>query len=178
MTVVAARTACPVKYEEIASEVGVSAPTVKRWLSVLISSGIVALTQPYSNNLLKRVVKTPVLHFLDTGLCAYLQKWDNAETLERSAMSGAFFESFVFAEIYKSYINAGLEPPIYYYRDRDQKEIDLLIHANGTLYPIEIKKTASPGRSTIKHFRVLDPVSTPEGIDERASLKTKLAQVQ
>ena len=162
MTVVAARTASPVRYEEIAREVGITSPTAKKWLSILISSGIIALVQPYHNNVLKRVIKAPVLHFLDTGLCAYLLKWGNAEVLELGAASGAFFESYVFSEIYKSYLNAGLDPPIYYYRDRDQKEIDLLLYQDGTLYPIEIKKTASPGKESVRHFKVLNPVTEPE----------------
>jgi predicted AAA+ superfamily ATPase len=162
MVCVAARTSKPVIYEELAKEVGISAPTAKKWLSILVSSRIVALLQPYHNNALKRVIKTPLLHFLDTGLCAYLLKWGNAEILERGAMSGAFFESWVFSEIYKSYLNAGKEPPIYYYRDKDQREIDLLLVQDGTLYPIEIKKAASPGREAVKHFKVLDPVSEPE----------------
>ncbi|MCL2166178.1 MAG: ATP-binding protein [Clostridiales bacterium] len=162
MIIVAARTAKPVQYEEIAKEVGITSPTAKKWLSILVSSGVIALVQPYHNNVLKRVVKSPVLHFLDTGLCAYLLKWADAETLERGAASGAFFESFVFSEIYKSYLNAGLDPPIYYYRDRDRKEIDLLLYQNGTLFPIEMKKAASPGKASIKHFKVLNPVSEPE----------------
>ncbi|MDR1604723.1 MAG: DUF4143 domain-containing protein, partial [Gracilibacteraceae bacterium] len=162
LTVAAARTAMPVRYEEIAGEVGISSPTAKKWLSILVSSGIAALVRPYHNNALKRVVKAPVLHFLDTGLCAYLLKWDSAETLERGAASGAFFESYVFSEIYKSYLNAGLEPPIYYYRDRDQREIDLLLYQNGTLYPIEIKKAASPGTESVRHFKVIGPVAEPE----------------
>jgi predicted AAA+ superfamily ATPase len=166
MTVAAARTAKPVKYEELASEAGVSAPTAKKWLSVLVSSGIAALVRPYHNNALKRVVKAPLLHFLDTGLCAYLLKWESAEILERGAASGAFFESFVFSEIYKSYANAGLEPPIYYYRDRDQKEIDLLIYRNGRLCPIEIKKAASPGAASVRHFSVLKPVASPERLEK------------
>jgi len=162
MTVAAARTAKPVIYEEIAGEAGVSAPTAKKWLSILVSSGLAALVRPYHNNALKRVVKTPILHFLDTGLAAYMLKWENPEVLERGAASGAFFESYVFSEIYKSFVNAGQEPPIFYYRDRDQKEIDLLIYRNGTLYPIEIKKSASPGTVAVKHFGVLTPVAGPE----------------
>ena len=162
MIAVAARTAKPVVYEEIASECGVSAPTVKKWLSILVSSGVVALVQPYHNNVLKRITKMPLLHFLDTGLCAYLLRWSSPEVLEKGAMSGAFFESYVFSEIYKSFLNVGREPPIYYYRDKDKKEIDLLIHENGTLYPIEIKKSASPGRGSIKHFGVLKPVQDTE----------------
>ncbi|MCL1810268.1 MAG: DUF4143 domain-containing protein, partial [Clostridiales bacterium] len=174
MSVVAARTAQLVKYEEMANEVGISAPTSKHWLSILVSSGIVALVQPYHNNVLKRVVKSPVLYFLDTGLCAYLLKWGNAEVLERGAASGAFFESYVFSEIYKSYMNAGLEPPVYYYRDRDQKEIDLILYQNGALYPIEIKKSASPGTEAIKHFKVLAPVTQPERFGGLAEFKIEI----
>lgn len=162
MIAVAARTAKPIIYDELARDIGISAPTVKKWLSVLISSQIVTLVQPYHNNVLKRMVKTPLLHFLDTGLCAYLLKWGNAEILERGAMAGAFFESWIFSEIYKSYLNAVKEPPIFYYRDKDKKEIDLLLMQNGVLYPIEIKKSASPGTESIKNFGVLEPVTEPE----------------
>lgn len=162
LTIVAARTARPVVYEEIAKEAGISAPTVKQWLSILISSRIIALVQPYHNNVLKRVVKMPLLHFLDTGLAAYLLKWNSPETLEAGAMNGQFFESWVFSEIYKSYLNAGMQPPIHYYRDKDKREIDTLLLRDGTLYPIEIKKAASPGTEAIKHFNVLKPVTEPE----------------
>ncbi|MFZ3101835.1 MAG: ATP-binding protein [Desulfitobacteriaceae bacterium] len=174
MTVVAARTAKPVVYDEIARECGISSPTAKKWLSILMSSHIIALVQPYYNNLLKRVTKTPMLHFLDTGLCAHLLKWGNPEALERGAMSGAFFESYVFSEIYKSYLNAGKEPPIYYYRDKDKKEIDLIIYENGALYPIEIKKSASPSKDAIKHFGVLESVTEPENFGELSQTKMKI----
>ena len=130
MTIVAAQTSKPVVYEELASAAGISAPTAKKWLSILVSSHIIALVQPYHNNALKRVVKMPLLHFLDTGLAAYLLKWGNPEALERGAMSGAFFESYVFSEIYKSYLNAGKEPPVFYYRDKDKKELQSI----GTRY--------------------------------------------
>ena len=176
MTVVAARTAKPVNYDEIAKETGVSAPTAKKWLSVLVSSRIVALVQPYHNNVLKRVVKLPLLHFLDTGLCAYLLKWGNAETLERGPMAGAFFESWVFSEIYKSYLNAGKAPPVYYYRDKDKKEIDLLLMRDGTLFPVEIKKAASPGAASVKHFGVIQPVSQPELFGELESYKVEIGE--
>ena len=174
MTVVAARTAKPVVYDEIARECGISSPTAKKWLSILMSSHIIALVQPYYNNLLKRVTKMPLLHFLDTGLCAHLLKWGNPEALERGAMSGAFFESYVFSEIYKSYLNAGKEPSIYYYRDKDKKEIDLIIYENGTLYPIQIKKSASPGKDAIKHFGVLESVTEPEKFGELSQTKMKI----
>ena len=101
----------------------------------------------------------PLLHFLDTGLCAYLLKWSNAEVLERSAMSGSFFESYVFSEIYKSWLNAGKEPPLYYYCDKEQHKIDILILHDGILYPIELKKAASPGIDAVNHFRMLEPIT-------------------
>jgi predicted AAA+ superfamily ATPase len=174
MTAVAARTARPIIYEELAAEVGISAPTAKKWLSVLVSSQIVALVQPYSNNVLKRMTKMPLLHFLDTGLCAYLLKWTSPEALERGAMSGQFFESYVFSEIFKSYLNRGMEPPLYYYRDRDKKEIDLLLYQNGVIHPIEIKKSSSPGREAIKHFSVLEPLAEPERFGALTELKIEI----
>ncbi len=174
MTVVAARTARPVVYDELAKESGISAPTAKKWLSILMTSRIIALVQPFHSNVLKRVTKMPLLHFLDTGLCAYLLKWGNPEALERGAMSGAFFESYVFSEIYKSYLNAGKEPPVYYYRDKDKNEIDLLLYENGTLYPIEIKKAASPGRDAIKNFRLLKPATEPGKYGEADGMKTMI----
>lgn len=174
MTVVAAHTAKPVVYEELANSAGISAPTAKKWLSILVSSHIAALIQPYHNNVLKRVVKMPLLHFFDTGLAAYLLKWGDPEALERGAMSGAFFESYVFSEIYKSYLNAGKEPPIFYYRDKDQKEIDLLLCQNGTIFPIEIKRSASPGRAAVKNFDVLKLVQEPQKFGGLADLKVSI----
>jgi len=174
MTIVAAQTSKPVVYEELASAAGISAPTAKKWLSILASSHIIALVQPYHNNALKRVVKMPLIHFLDTGLAAYLLKWGNPEALEKGAMSGAFFESYVFSEIYKSYLNAGKEPPIYYYRDKDQKEIDLLIAQNGIAAHREIKKSASLGKTAINKFNVLDPVTREETFGGLGALKVEI----
>ena len=174
MTIVAAQTSKPVVYEELANATGISAPTAKKWLSILVSSHIIALVQPFHNNALKRVVKMPLIHFLDTGLAAYLLKWGNSEALEKGAMSGAFFESYVFSEIYKSYLNAGKEPPIFYYRDKDKKEIDLLLYQNGILSPIEIKKSASPGKAAIKNFKVLEPVTAEPAHAGLESLKVEI----
>lgn len=174
MIAVAAQTSKPVVYEELAKTVGISAPTAKKWLSILASSHIIALVQPYHNNALKRVVKMPQIHFLDTGLAAYLLKWGNYEALERGAMAGAFFESYVFSEIYKSYVNAGKEPPLYYYRDKDKKEIDILIYQNGTIYPIEVKKAASPGKEAIKNFSVLNPITDSAMFNGIEALKTDI----
>ena len=108
---------------------------------------------------MKRAIKTPKLYFLDTGLAAYLTRWSSPEVLKSGAMAGAFFESFVVSEIIKSYYNAGIsDPPIYFYRDKDMNEIDLLIENNGTLHPIEIKKHADPQKSDAKAFRLIDSI--------------------
>ena len=169
---VAARTATNVNYETLANEAGISAPTAKSWLSVLVSSGIVLFVQPFSNNALKRVIKAPRMYFLDTGLCAYLLGWSSPDVLEKSAMSGAFFETWVVGEIYKSYLNAGKKPPLYFYRDSNKKEIDLIIYQNGTVYPIEIKKSTAP-KDAVKNFSVLKPIEkTPS--DGAAVLKTDI----
>ena len=156
MTACAARTSQMVNYADLAKDVGISAPTAKQWLSILVSSGIITLIQPYFNNVLKRAIKSPNMYFMDTGLCAYLTRWDSGKTLEVSAMSGAFFETYVVSEILKSYYNAGKRPPIYYYRDTDGKEIDLILEQNNILYPIEIKKSANPGKDATKNFNVLN----------------------
>ena len=173
--VVAARTATNVNYEALAQETGISAPTAKKWLSILISCGIVALIEPYSNNALKRVVKAPRMYFLDTGLCAHLMGWGSAAVLENSAMSGAFFETWVVGEIYKSYLNAGKRPPLYFYRDSNKKEIDLILWQNGRVNPIEIKKSSAP-KDAVKNFSVLNPIAnTPETNESGAShLKTEI----
>ena len=157
MTALAARSAQMLNLSSIAEENGISVPTANRWLSILISSNIVYLLQPYYSNSLKRAVKTPKLYFLDTGLIAYLTKWTTPEVIEAGAMAGAFFETFVVGEVLKSFYNAGiLEPPLYYYRDKDGKEIDLLIEQDGKLHPVEIKKTANPSKRQLANFSVLE----------------------
>lgn len=159
MAVMAARTGQLLNLNSVANEVGISQPTADRWLSILSASNIVYLLKPYSNNLTKRAIKTPKLYFLDTGLAAYLTKWNTVEVLKNGAMSGAFFESFVVSEVVKSYYNQGvLDPPIYFYRDRDQKEIDLLIEEGNVLYPLKIKKHSDPKTSDLAIFSVLDRI--------------------
>ena len=160
MTVAAASTGQLVNLASMARDVGISQPTAERWLSILVASNIVYLLQPYSNNIVKRAIKTPKLYFLDTGLAAYLTRWTTPDVLKNGAMAGAFFESFVISEIIKSYYNKGvIEPPLYFYRDRDMNEIDLLIEENGTLYPLEMKKHADPKRKDIDAFDLLDRIS-------------------
>ena len=160
MTAAAAATGQLLNLASLARDVGISQPTADRWMSILVASNLVYLLPPYSNNITKRAVKTPKLYFLDTGLAAYLTKWNTVDVLKNGAMAGAFFESFVVSEIIKSYYNKGiLEPPLYFYRDKDMNEIDLLIEDGGILYPIEMKKHADPQKRDMDAFAVLDKIS-------------------
>jgi predicted AAA+ superfamily ATPase len=159
MTVAASLTGNLLNLASMARDVSISQPTAERWLSILVASGLVYLLTPYHNNITKRTVKTPKLYFLDTGLAAYLTRWNTPDVLKNGAMAGAFFETFVISEIIKSYANNGiLDFPLYFYRDRDGNEIDLLIEDGGTLYPIEIKKHADPVKSDIAKFSIVDKI--------------------
>lgn len=158
MTVCAAMTGQMLNMASLARDVGISEPTAKRWLSILKTSGIVYLLKPYSNNAINKAVKTPKLYFLDTGIAAYLTKWLTPETLFEGAMSGFFFETFVVGEILKSYTNAGKEVDLYFMRDGNQKEIDLLIFQNNTLFPIEIKKKSNASPTDIRSFSMIEKI--------------------
>lgn len=155
LTACAARTGELLNMSNIAKDVGISEPTVKRWLSILQTSDIIYLLQPLSNNITSRVVKMPKLYFMDTGLVAYLCRWLTPETLEAGAMAGSMFETYVVSEMIKSYRNAGREPPMYFYRDVERREIDIVLHQDGTLFPVEIKKTSSPNLNDVKQFEAL-----------------------
>ncbi len=163
LRILASRTGQMLNYTDIASEVGVSVMTIKSWVSILVSSNIVYLLQPYFSNLNKRIVKSPKIYFLDTGLCSYLTNWETPKTLESGAMSGTMFETFVVGEILKSYVHNAKIPNIYYYRDKDKKEIDVIIEKNDKLYPVEIKKSANPDKSMLKHFSVIPKEKRGEG---------------
>lgn len=155
MVAIAARSGELLNYSNVAQEVGVSMDTIKRWMAILETSGIIYLLKPYSNNHLKRAIKTPKVYMLDTGLMAWLTKWLTPETISKGAKSGQFLETFAVSEIIKSFYNKGIEPPIYFYRDTNQKEIDLLIEYDRTLYPVEIKTSASPDKKMVKAFSIL-----------------------
>jgi len=143
----------------IAEICGKDVKTIKAWLSVLESSGLVYLLEPYCNNFNKRLIKTPKLYFLDTGFACWLLGWNTPEQLVNGAMWGHIFESFVFTEILKSYYNDGIvKPPLYYYRDTDKNEIDLIVEDGDYLYPVEIKTTSDPTRLMVKAFRLLDGI--------------------
>lgn len=173
MTAVAARTGQVLNYANIASEVGVSEITIKEWISILEKSGIIYILKPYVSSVLKRAIKTPKIYFRDTGLCSYLTRWLTPDTLKNGAMAGAMFETFVINEILKSYINEGLEYDfdVFYYNGKDKKkatkdgqhievdgEIDLIIHQDGILYPVEIKMSTLPKATMASEFDILDGI--------------------
>lgn len=143
-------------YKTIADVADISFASAKSWLDILERLGIIFYLHPYSNNTLKRMITKPKLYFYDSGLVAHLAKWSSAETLMNGAMSGAILENFVVSEIVKSWRNSGMEPYIYYYRDKDTKEIDIIMERDGMLFPIEIKKTALPDKKLTKVFNILD----------------------
>jgi uncharacterized protein len=156
---VAARTGQLLNYSDIARDVGIDQKTAKSWISILETSGLIYLLYPYYNNVTKRIIKTPKLYFLDTGLCAYLTSWTTPETLEAGAMSGAILETYMLSEILKSYWHNAKQANFYFYRDNDQKEVDLLIEQDNMIYPIEFKKTATPSKTASKHFHVLNKLN-------------------
>ena len=156
VTAAAARCSQLVNYTALAEDADIDIQTAKSWLNILETLGIVFLLHPYSNNVLKRTIRTPKLYFYDTGLVCYLTRWSSAEVAESGAMSGALLENFTVSELMKSYQNTGLSPYLYFYRDRDAKEIDVILEGNGKLYPLEIKKTATPDRRIVRTFDIIE----------------------
>lgn len=170
----AARTGQQVNYKGIADDAEIDQATAKSWLHILETLGIVFLLQPYSNNVLKRTVSTPKLYFYDTGLVCYLTRWTSAETAMEGAMNGALLENYAVAEVVKSYQNSGLEPFLYYYRDADAKEIDLLLERDGKLFPVEIKKMATPPKKLTKVFDLIDKSPLQRGTGAVLCMADKL----
>lgn len=177
ITAVAARCGQMLNTADIARDADTNQIQAKSWLGILETLGIIFYLHPYSNNMLKRLVKTPKLYFYDTGLVCYLTKWSNAETLESGAMNGAILENYVVAEIMKTYLNCGKEPYLYYYRDKDAKEIDIVLEHDGVLNPMEIKKTSNPGTELIKVFNLLDKSSTPRSKGAVICMKPGLSAI-
>lgn len=172
---VAALDAQEVNYKTIADLADIDQVTAKNWLNILETLGIIFYLHPFSRNTLKRVIKKPKLYFFDTGLVCYLTKWSSPEVTMNGAMSGALLENYVVAEIIKSYTNAGQEAFAYYYRDKDGKEVDLLLEANGSLYPIEIKKTMHPEKRMIDNFSIVEKMGMNRGTGAVVCLSEKLS---
>ena len=174
---VACRVGQMLNVHEVAMDVGVSDDTAKRWLSILEKSEVIFYLRPYSNNLLKRTVKTPKLYFFDTGLAAYLTRYSSPEVLMNGAINGAILENYVVAEIVKSYRNSAKDCLLHYYRDKEAHEIDLVIEESGTLHPIEIKKTTNPGSELLGAFKLLDKASLPRGTGAILCLRETLSAI-
>lgn len=165
ISAVAARTGQEFNASKIGTEIGIDGKTAEEWISILKNTGIIYLLQSYSNNNATRAVRTQKVYFMDTGLACYLTGYTDNEVLEKSSYSGAIFETYIISEIIKSYSNNGIDPKryLYFYRDSNQKEIDLLIINNNTVYPVEIKKSSNPGISAIKNFNVIDKFNMNKG---------------
>ena len=162
---------------DIAQDVGVSDDTAKRWLQVLEKSEVIFYLRPYSNNLLKRTVKTPKMYFFDTGLAAYLTKYSSPDILMNGAINGAILENYTVAEIRKTWLNSAKECLMHYYRDKDTNEIDMVIEADGELHPLEIKKSTNPGTELASAFKVLDKGSVPRGTGAILCLREEISAI-
>ena len=167
---VAARTGQLLNYSDLARDCAVSLNTARNWMAVLQASHQVFLLPAWHTNLSKRLYTTPKLHFLDTGLCAYLTEWSSPETLSAGAMSGAILESFVVSEVLKSWWHRGKDPALYHYRDKDGREIDLVIAHDGRLHSIEVKKAATVHPDDVAAFRLLERRGAKPGFGAVISL--------
>jgi len=173
----ACRTAQMLNVHDIARDVGVSDETAKRWLKVLERSEIIFFLRPYSNNVLKRVVKTPKMYFFDTGLVAYLTRYSSPEVLMNGALNGAILENYVVAEIRKTWSNCAKEAMLHYYRDRDANEIDMVLESDGESHPIEIKKSTNPGAGAASAFALLDKSPIPRGTGAVLCLRETMSAI-
>ncbi len=174
---VAIRTGTTLNYSDIANDVGVSVNTIKEWFSILVSTGLVYLLEPYSSNKIKRLTHMPKIIFMDLGLACYLANWESAKALQLSDLSGHFFESYVISELIKSYDNKGIRLEISHFRNKETEEIDLIMFKNNTLYPLEIKKTANPRKDMMKNFKYLEKTNLKIGQGGIICLYDKLMKI-
>ena len=173
----ACRTGQMLNVHDIAQDVGVSDDTARRWLQVLEKSDIIFYLRPYSNNLLKRTVKTPKMYFFDTGLVAYLTRYSSPEILQNGAINGAILENYVVGEILKSYQNAAQDCLLWYYRDKSSHEIDLVMEGDGQLHPLEIKRSVNPGSELVGTFSILDKGAVPRGTGAVLCMRPQLSAI-
>lgn len=162
---------------DIAGDVGVNDDTAKRWIKELEKSGVIFLLHPYSNNLLKRTIKTPKMYFFDTGLVCYLTRYSSPEILMNGAINGAILENYVVSEILKTYSNNAKDCLLHYYRDKNSNEIDLILESDGQLHPIEIKKSINPPTQIAGAFKLLDKASVPRGTGAILCLRETLSAI-
>ena len=168
LRVMAARSGTTLNMSDVARDCAISVPTVKQWISLLVATSIGYLLRPWHSNLGSRLIKSPKFYFMDTGLCSYLAGYGSATTLAAGPMRGSIFETWCVGEILKSWWYALREPPIFYYRDKDGGEIDLLFDYDGSLYPVEIPSCPSPG-SAVQRCRSAGPPSARSRLPARAA---------
>jgi predicted AAA+ superfamily ATPase len=163
----AARTGQEFNASDIAKDIGIDSETVTKWTGILSNTYIIFLLQPHMNNNVGRIIKRPKIYFMDTGLACYLTGYVSSETLQRSNYSGQIFETYIISEIVKSYTNNQRDPKkhLYYYRDNNGKEIDLLVIYEDNIYPVEIKKNSNPDKDAIKNFNIVQKfeMNSPNG---------------
>ena len=174
---VAIRTGTNLNYSDIANDVGISVNTIREWISILVSTGIIYLLEPYSSSKIKRLTHMPKIIFMDMGLACYLANWESAKELQLSKLSGYFFESFVVSELIKSYDNKGIRLEISHFRNKETEEIDLILYKNNTLYPLEIKKSANPTKEMMKNFKYLEKDNMKIGTGGIICLYDKLMKI-
>ena len=150
-------------YNTLAEAAGISVPTARKWVSILQDMDVIYLLEPYSNNELQRLVKTPKLYFCDTGLCAYLTRWLTRDSLRDGAAGGHFYENYVVMELVKNYAYSKSDAILSFYRDSNAKEIDVFVEKNGKIHPLEIKKSANPDKREIRKYNVLEKNSIEKG---------------
>lgn len=147
---------------ELGAEVGVSSKTISHWLSVLQASYLITLLPPYYENIPKRLVKSPKLYFNDPGLACYLLDIESPQQLDRDKMRGAIFENMIVMEAIKHRYNMGLEGGVFFYRDSNQNEVDLLIKQEGELTAIEVKSSMTYSSSFEKALTQIEGwIKTP-----------------
>ena len=174
---VAIRTGTTLNYSDIANDVGISVNTIREWISILVSTGIIYLLEPYSSSKIKRLTHMPKIIFMDMGLACYLANWESAKELQLSKLSGYFFESFVVSELIKSYDNKGIRLEISHFRNKETEEIDLILYKNNTLYPLEIKKSGNPTKEMMKNFKYLEKDNMKIGTGGIICLYDKLMKI-
>lgn len=163
----ASQTAQLMNYSNLANSLGISVATVKEWISILETSGLIFILPPYFENFSKRVVKTPKIFFVDSGLLCHLLSIRNVEHLKTHPLRGEIFETFIVSECFKRFYNLGETPPLYFWRDQTKKEIDLLIYNGQRGFPIEIKLAQSfhsDFKNTIEQWMNLKNNHAKEGL--------------
>ena len=164
LTLVASLTGQELVYENLAKQVGVSANTIKSWISIMSKTGVIYLLQPYyEESWTKRVVKRPKIYFFDTGVACHLLGIDSKETLKKSFLKGRLFETLVVNEIRKTYMNDGEKIKIFYYRDSNQNEVDFVLIRNGTIYCFDAKFGKEFNLGDVSSFKELNDTKYEKG---------------